>query len=109
VAVVRKRSIPTERPPLVDEVSANRLRAEGVAWWEKQIPTAVNLGFVDSSLSRLSLIIRENQATANIKPPQCLIKHNRMNVYGRVEVLIHEFLTLALGGGYWTDLTPPPL
>jgi hypothetical protein len=31
VAVVRKRAIPTERPPLVSEVSANLLQVEGVA------------------------------------------------------------------------------
>jgi hypothetical protein len=36
--VVRKRTIPTERPPL--------LRIEGVA---QRIPTAVNLGFIDRS------------------------------------------------------------
>jgi hypothetical protein len=32
VAVVRKRTIPTERPPLVGEVSANFGGVEGVAW-----------------------------------------------------------------------------
>jgi hypothetical protein len=48
VVVVRKRTIPTERPPLVDEVSAN-LRVEGVAWSAQRIPTAVNLGFLDRS------------------------------------------------------------
>jgi hypothetical protein len=30
--VVPKRTIPTEQPPLVSEVSANFLRIEGVAW-----------------------------------------------------------------------------
>jgi hypothetical protein len=32
VAVVRKRTISTARPPLVGEISANFLRVEGVAW-----------------------------------------------------------------------------
>jgi hypothetical protein len=32
VALVRQRTIPTERPPLVVDVSANFLRIEGVAW-----------------------------------------------------------------------------
>jgi hypothetical protein len=50
VAVVRKRTIPTERTLLVGEVSANVLRVEGVAWSAQQIPTAVNLGFLDRSL-----------------------------------------------------------
>jgi hypothetical protein len=38
VALVRKRTIPTKRPPLVDEVSA---------WSVQRIPTVVNLGFLD--------------------------------------------------------------
>jgi hypothetical protein len=41
MAVVRKQTIPTERPPLVAEVSANLLRVEGVAWSAQRIPTAV--------------------------------------------------------------------
>jgi hypothetical protein len=49
VALVRNRIIPTERPPLVGEVSANFLRVEGVAWSVQRIPTAVNLGFIDRS------------------------------------------------------------
>jgi hypothetical protein len=49
VAVVRNRNIPTERPPLVGEVSANLLRVEGVAWSAQRIPTADNLGFLDRS------------------------------------------------------------
>jgi hypothetical protein len=32
MATVRKRTIPTERPPLVSEVSANFLRIEGATW-----------------------------------------------------------------------------
>jgi hypothetical protein len=50
VAVVRKQTRPTERPPLIGEVSANLLRVEGVAWSGQPIPTAVNLGFLDRSL-----------------------------------------------------------
>jgi hypothetical protein len=49
VAVVRKRTIPTERPPLVSEVSVNLLRVEGVARSAQRIPTAVNLSFLDRS------------------------------------------------------------
>jgi hypothetical protein len=41
VALVRKRALPTERPPLVGEVSANFLRVEDVAWSRQRIPTAV--------------------------------------------------------------------
>jgi hypothetical protein len=50
VAVVRKRNILTEQPPLVGEVSANLLRVECVAWSAQRIPTAVNLAFLDRSL-----------------------------------------------------------
>jgi hypothetical protein len=45
-ALIRKRTIPTELPPLVGEVSANCLQVEGVAWPAQWIPTAVNLGFL---------------------------------------------------------------
>jgi hypothetical protein len=41
--IVRKRTIPTERPPLVGEVSAN------FAWSAQRIPTFVNLSFLDRS------------------------------------------------------------
>jgi hypothetical protein len=42
--LVRKRTVPTERPPLVGEVSVNFC-----AWPAQRIPTAVNLGFLDRS------------------------------------------------------------
>jgi hypothetical protein len=45
--LVHKGTIPTERPPLVGEVSANFLRIEGVTWSTQWIPTAVNIGFLD--------------------------------------------------------------
>jgi hypothetical protein len=41
VASVRQRTIPTERQPLVNEVSANFLWIEGVAWSARRIPMAV--------------------------------------------------------------------
>jgi hypothetical protein len=43
VALVRERTIPTERPPLVGEVSANVffLWIDGVAWLVQRIPMAV--------------------------------------------------------------------
>jgi hypothetical protein len=47
--LVRTRTIPTERPPLVGEVSANFLQIDGVAWSVQRIPTAVNLSFLDRS------------------------------------------------------------
>jgi hypothetical protein len=47
VALVCKRTKPTEQPPLTGEVSVNFSRTEGVAWLGQRIPTAVNLGFLD--------------------------------------------------------------
>jgi hypothetical protein len=41
VALVRERTIPTERPPLVGEIRANFLRIEGVVWSARRIPAAV--------------------------------------------------------------------
>jgi hypothetical protein len=47
VALVRERTIPTERPPPVGEVSANFLRGEGCHVVSATVPTAVNLCFLD--------------------------------------------------------------
>jgi hypothetical protein len=49
VALVRERTIPIERPPLVGKVSANFLRIEGVWWSAQRILTVVNLGFLNRS------------------------------------------------------------
>jgi hypothetical protein len=45
-----KQIIPTERPPLVSEVSANFCGERGVAWSAQRIPKAVNLGFLKPEL-----------------------------------------------------------
>ena len=47
VALVRTRTIPTERPPPVGEVSANFCGKRGVTWSAQRVPTAVNLCFLD--------------------------------------------------------------
>jgi len=47
VALVRTRTIPTERPPPVGEVSANFRGQRGVTWSAQRVPTAVNLCFLD--------------------------------------------------------------
>jgi hypothetical protein len=44
--LVRKQTIPTERPPLVGEVSANFLRIKGVAWSAQRVPLVVNSVFL---------------------------------------------------------------
>jgi hypothetical protein len=41
VALVRERTIPTERPPLVGEVSANFSGWRGVKWWARRFSMAV--------------------------------------------------------------------
>jgi hypothetical protein len=46
MALVRERTIPTERPSLVGEVNANFLQIEeGVAWSAQQIPYSRTLSF----------------------------------------------------------------
>ena len=47
VALVRERTIPTERPPPVGEVSANFCGQMGVTWSAQRVHTAVNLCFLD--------------------------------------------------------------
>ena len=48
VALVRTRTIPTERPPPVGEVNANFFCGyRGVTWSAQRVPTAVNLCFLD--------------------------------------------------------------
>jgi hypothetical protein len=49
MASVRKRTIPTERPPLVSVVSANFLRIEGCHVVSVTNPYGRILGFVDRS------------------------------------------------------------
>src|SRR5215510_5488426 len=49
LALFRERTLPTERPPPVDEVSANLCGYRGVTWSAQRIPTAVNLCFLDRS------------------------------------------------------------
>jgi hypothetical protein len=43
LVLVRERTTPTERPPLVDEVSANFCGQRGVAWSVRRIPCGHNL------------------------------------------------------------------
>jgi len=47
VALVRERTIPTERPPPVGGVSANFCGSRGVTWLAQRVPTAVNLCFLN--------------------------------------------------------------
>jgi hypothetical protein len=46
VALVCERTLPTERPPVVGEVSANFCGERGVAWSVRLIPYGRNLGFL---------------------------------------------------------------
>jgi hypothetical protein len=48
VTLVRERTMPTERPPLVGEVVPT-FADRGVAWSAQRIPTVVNLDFLDRS------------------------------------------------------------
>jgi hypothetical protein len=50
VALVSDRTMPTERPPRVGEVSANFCGERGVAWSVRRIPYGCNLGFLERTL-----------------------------------------------------------
>jgi hypothetical protein len=41
LVLVRARTIPTELPPLIGEVSANFLQIKGVTWSAQQIPPSL--------------------------------------------------------------------
>jgi hypothetical protein len=45
--LVCKQTMQTVRPPLVGELSANFRGERGVTWSEQQVPTAINLGFLN--------------------------------------------------------------
>jgi hypothetical protein len=47
--LVRKQTIPTERPPFVGEVSANFCREREFVWSAQRAPTAVNLDLLNGS------------------------------------------------------------
>jgi len=47
VALVRERTIPTERPPPVGEVNASFCGQRDVTWLAQRVPTAVNLCFLN--------------------------------------------------------------
>jgi len=49
VALVRERTIPTEQPPPVGEVTPTFGNRRGVTWSAQRFPTAVNLCFLDRS------------------------------------------------------------
>ena len=57
VALVRTRTIPTERPPSVGEISANFYGYKRVTWSAQRVPTAVNLCFLDLEPLLFSLYI----------------------------------------------------
>jgi hypothetical protein len=61
VAYVREQTNPTERPPLVVEVSANFLRIEGATWSEWRIPTAVFSVFQTGSSCKNKLKIERKK------------------------------------------------
>jgi hypothetical protein len=50
---VSKPAILTDLPPLVGELSANCCWQRGVAWSAQRIPTAIDLGFLDRTVSWL--------------------------------------------------------
>jgi hypothetical protein len=54
MVLVRERTIPTERPPLVDEVNANFLPIDGCRVVRAAYPYSRNLGFLDRKFKVIS-------------------------------------------------------
>jgi hypothetical protein len=63
VALVGERTIPTERPPLVGEYSANFLQIQDVAWSARRIPAAVISVFLRGITSTEVLIDHAREAS----------------------------------------------
>jgi hypothetical protein len=68
MALVRERTIPTERPPLVGEVSANFCGWRGVAGSVRRIPYGRNIGFQDLKLTNYMALVRERTIPTE-RPP----------------------------------------
>jgi hypothetical protein len=69
VALVRKRTIPTERPPLVGEVSTNFCGQKGVVGSARRIPYGRNLGFLDrAGYNREKHLASPGNRTPTIQP-----------------------------------------
>jgi hypothetical protein len=85
MALVRERTIPTERPPPVGEVSANVCGKRGVTWSAQRVPMAVNLFFLDRSrylfYSSSSSIYLTRLSGPRSKPTTTLCKHKEVEIY----------------------------
>jgi AAA+ ATPase superfamily predicted ATPase len=65
LALVYKRTRPTELPPLVDEVNANLKHMYNVAWSAQRIPTAVML-IVTEQVKKFPASFYENRIFINV-------------------------------------------
>jgi hypothetical protein len=90
--LVRKRTIPTERPPLV--------RIEGVAWSAQRISTAVKLGFLDRNVYHHITKLCRQQA-------EVIQNHENEHVPSirQGEARHRKYKRLKLGGGQAYDLS----
>ena len=97
MALVRERTIPTERPPPVGEVSANFCGQRGVTWSAQRIPTAVNLCFLDRKFPSMHNINNHNTSNSSLS---CRLRLDKVYVcmshgYSRIfpSILDHESST----------------
>jgi hypothetical protein len=67
MSLVRERTIPIERPPLVSEVSASFLRIEGVAWPGQRISIFIQLRkvFYHEEISNKTVVLAKAQNAAS--------------------------------------------
>jgi hypothetical protein len=73
----RERTIPTERPPLVGEVSANFCGYSGAAWWARQILYGRNLGFLDRAVTFVFFQVASPGWVDTVPDPLLLRKSGR--------------------------------
>jgi hypothetical protein len=81
-----------------------RVSHASLFWWHSYIELAVLELSAKMLLSETGAPAKVRQD--KVKSSPCLTKYFAMKKYGRVEALLHAFLTSALDGGEWSASRP---
>jgi hypothetical protein len=109
VAWVREWTLPSERPPLVEKVSANFFGYSGVTWSARRIPYGLNLGFIDRSRYFFFQVAPQLYSRSWVDPvpdPQLLRKSGSTGNRTRSWICRQELWPLDHGESYFTGLLP---
>jgi hypothetical protein len=93
VALVRERTIPTERPPIVGEASTNLCGQRGVAWSVRRIPHGRNLGSLDRQFATQG--IKDTMHTSKHSVLICR-KRNSLCIYIYIYPRMHNYQGLSV-------------